>query len=314
LSIRKTPLSLVAGLLEARRFLRDFRPDLLHSHSFHANMAARVLRLVVPSIRIVSTVHNVYEGGWWRMLAYRVTDGLASRTTAVSHAAAERFVRLNAVDRRKCVVVTNGIDTAAFTPDSVRRERIRAEMGVNTEFVWLAAGRIAPAKDYPNLLRASAQLRQSRTDARLWIAGEGAGPELDSIVRLQTELGLSDSVRWLGLRRDLQDLLDAADGFVLSSAWEGMPLAVGEAMAMEKTVVATDVGGVRELVGETGAIVPPGDPQALAQAMQSVMEKTPEDLRNIGRTARTRIFANFNIDERASEWEALYQSVVRQEG
>jgi glycosyltransferase involved in cell wall biosynthesis len=211
-------------------------------------------------------------------------------------------------------VATNGIDTAEFAPDAVRRGRMRIEIGAHSEFIWLAAGRIVAAKDYSNLLRAFAQLRLSRTDARLWIAGEGDGPEFDRVVHLQAELGLGDAVHWLGLRRDMPALLDAADGFVLSSAWEGMPLAAAEAMAMEKPVVATDVGGVRELVGETGRIVPPGDPQALAQAMLGGMEKSEEDRKVIGRAARARIQANFNIDAKADEWEALYRTLLRREG
>jgi glycosyltransferase involved in cell wall biosynthesis len=314
LNIRKTPLSVLVGVVEAWRFLRDFRADLLHSHSFHANMIARLLRLLLPSARVVSTVHNVYEGGWGRMLAYRLTDWLACRTTAVSERAAERFVRLKAVPGAKCAVVTNGIDTTEFAPDLARRERMRTEMGVDADFIWLAAGRIVPAKDYPNLVRAFAQLRQSRSDARLWIAGEGSGTEFDLVARLQTEHGLGDAVRWLGVRRDLPALLDAVDGFVLASAWEGMPLAIGEAMAMGKLVVATDVGGVRELVGETGAIVPPGDPQALALAMFRGMERSGEERKSNGGAARARIETNFNIDEKADEWEALYRTLLRQDG
>jgi glycosyltransferase involved in cell wall biosynthesis len=105
-------------------------------------------------------------------------------------------------------------------------------------------------------------------------------------------------------------LLDAADGFVLSSAWEGMPLAVGEAMAMEKPVVATEVGGVRELVGEAGVIVPPRDSDALAAAMLDLMRRTPEERRALSRCARERIESNFSMDSRADEWEALYRRVL----
>src|ERR1035441_9395429 len=156
LDMRKTPFSLFAGLARARRFLREFRPDLLHSHSFHANIVARLLKGLAPP-QVVSTVHNVYEGGWTRMLAYRLTDGLSCRTAFVSQAAAGRFVRLKAVPLRKCVVLTNGIDAAEFAPSAARREAMRTEMGANARFIWLTAGRIAPAKDYPNLLRAFAQ-------------------------------------------------------------------------------------------------------------------------------------------------------------
>jgi glycosyltransferase involved in cell wall biosynthesis len=104
-------------------------------------------------------------------------------------------------------------------------------------------------------------------------------------------------------------LLDAADGFVQASAWEGMPLAVEEAMAMEKTVVATDVGGVRELLGESGLLVPSQNPDALAAVMREVM-RMPEVVRQSwGCAARERIVAHFRMDAKADEWEALYQSL-----
>jgi glycosyltransferase involved in cell wall biosynthesis len=309
LEMRKSPASVLMGLVRGRRFLREFEPDLLHSHSFHANLAARLLKGPSPA-RVVSTVHNVYEGGWPRMLVYRLTDGLARRTAFVSQAAADRFVRLKAVPKEKCAVVTNGIDTGEFAPSAERRGRMRAGMGADGEFIWLTAGRIAPAKDYPNLLRAFALLRASRSGARLWVAGEASGRELSKVRALAAELGLEDSVRWLGLRRDLPALLDAADGFVLASAWEGMPLALGEAMAMEKPVVATDVGGVRELVGDAGAIVAPRDSNALARAMADQMQSSPEDRRALGVAARNRIQSSFSVDAKADEWEALYRAIL----
>jgi glycosyltransferase involved in cell wall biosynthesis len=106
-------------------------------------------------------------------------------------------------------------------------------------------------------------------------------------------------------------LLDAADGFVLSSAWEGMPLAVGEAMAMEKPVVATDVGGVHELLGDCGILTPARNPDALAAAMLEVMRK-PEVVRQArGYAARERIAGHFSMDAKADEWEALYISLLR---
>jgi len=310
LDMRRTPASVLTGLLRARRFLRDFSPGLAHSHSFHANMAARLLKLLVPAPVVVSTIHNVDEGGWRRMLAYRLTDGLSHRTTAVSEAAARRFVRLKAVPERKCIVVPNGIDLGEFAPDPERRGLVRAHMGAESDFIWLAAGRIAPAKDYPNLLHAFARVRADRPDARLWIAGEATGAE-SAVRTLAAELGLSESIRWLGLRRDVPCLLDGADAFVLSSAWEGMPLAVGEAMAMEKPVVATDAGGVRELVGEAGIVVPSRDAEALAHAMLELMGQTSAARQALGRAARLRIVSKFNMDARADEWEKLYRELAQ---
>jgi glycosyltransferase involved in cell wall biosynthesis len=272
-------------------------------------MTARLLRLI-SSAPVISTVHNVYEGGWQRMAAYRLTDPLSRQTTAVSQAAADRYVRLKAIPAHKCSVITNGIDTAEFAPNPERRATVRAQMNAQDQFIWLAAGRIAPAKDYPNLLRAFAQVHAEFSAARLWVAGEAAGPDAASVRSLASNLGLDTSVRWLGLRRDIPALLDAADGFVLASAWEGMPLAVGEAMAMEKPVVATDVGGVRELVGEAGIIVPAKSPESLAQAMLAQMRATPGSRNSLGCKARERIFVSFSMDAKANQWEAFYKVVL----
>jgi glycosyltransferase involved in cell wall biosynthesis len=310
LGLRKTPVSLVGGLAQARRILRSFEPDLVHSHCFHSNIFARLLRLAGPAAPLISTIHNVYEGAWPRMLAYRLTDPLCRRTTAVSEAAALRSMRLKAVPRRKCSVLTNGIDTAEFAPCCDRRARMRSQMGVEGEFIWLAAGRIAPSKDYPNLLRAFSLVRAARPAACLWVAGEGSGADLAPLRALAAELSIGDRVRWLGLRREMPALLDAADGFVLASAWEGMPLAVGEAMAMEKPVVATDVGGVRELVGEDGRIVLSKSAEALAEAMLGMMEAAPEVRFALGSAARQCIETRFSMDAKADEWEALYRLVL----
>jgi glycosyltransferase involved in cell wall biosynthesis len=315
LEMRNTPARLLAGLARGERFLHTFQPDLIHSHVYPANMAARLIHLLSlarfhSAPPLISSVHSVKEGSWPRMLAYMLTDPLSRRTTSVSHVGATRWVRLRAVPARKSSVITNGIDIAEFAPNTQRRARQRAEMKAGKEFVWLAAGRIVPAKDYPNLLRAFAQVHATIADAQLWIAGEARGEELAAVQALSGELGVGTAVRWLGLRRDMPALLDAADGFVLASAREGMPLVVGEAMAMEKPVVATDVGGVRELVGEAGVVVPAKSPDALAQAMLGMMQSAPKARRLLGRAARERITANFNIDAKTDEWEAMYRAVV----
>jgi glycosyltransferase involved in cell wall biosynthesis len=306
--MRRRPASLLAGLWKARCFLRAFQPDLIHSHTFHANMVTRLLKILHPGMAVISTIHNVYEGHWPRMSAYRLTDFLSCHTTAVSQAAANRYARLKAVPARKLTALANGIDTTDFAPNFERRMRLRAEMGVSEEFVWLTAGRIVPAKDYPSLLSAFARVRASVPTACLWIAGEAAGAGAEAIQSMVADLG--NSVLWLGLRRDMPALQDAADGFVLASAWEGMPLAVGEAMAMENPVVATDVGGVRELVGESGVIVPARSPEMLAEAMLEMMRRPDEERRRLGMAARERISVHYSMDAKADEWEALYRTAL----
>jgi glycosyltransferase involved in cell wall biosynthesis len=209
-------------------------------------------------------------------------------------------------------VITNGIDVQHFSSAHQEGSRAREFMHVEDDFVWLAAGRVVPAKDFDNLIAAFRQVRAERPNTQLWIAGE-----LDELrlVRIGgevvgTERYESEGIRWLGFCEDMAATIAPADAFVLSSAWEGMPLVVGEAMAMEKPVVATDVGGVKELVGEAGFSVPTKDSKALAEAMLRVMNMTLEQRRAMGKAGRERICAHFDMRAKAAEWEALYARLI----
>jgi glycosyltransferase involved in cell wall biosynthesis len=312
LDMHKGIASLIVGVRRGTDFLRTFHPDVVHSHNFHGNLLARMMRLFYRTPRLISTIHNIYEGGWLRMLAYRTTDWLVDRTTAVSGAVAERFASMKAVGKDECLVLLNGIEVSEFVPDPNRRAAMRAQMGVGNGFVWLTVGRVTAAKDLQNLLQAFGNVCLSDEHAYLWIAGERPPRERQRYEHFVAAMpgATKEKVRRLGLRRDIPALLDAADGFVLASAWEGMPLALGEAMAMEKPVVATDVGGVRELVGDAGVLVPAKDAAALGGAMLVVMRKSQEERAEMGRAARLRILEDFSMDAKAKEWEALYCSVL----
>lgn len=142
------------------------------------------------------------------------------------------------------------------------------------------------------------------------MAGGGGEAILSELKAISESLNVAGRVRWLGVRSDLSVLLDGADGYVLSSAWEGMPLAVAEAMAMKKPVVATDVGGVKELVGDVGLLVQAGDAEALAKNMLSVMQASPEERAAMGAAGRARVEKHFDIEKKAGEWEAVYREIV----
>jgi len=312
LGLRKTPLSILCGIAKADRVLGAFCPDLVHSHTYPANIFARALRALHSTPAVLTTVHNVYEGGLARTLAYRLTDSLALGATAVSEAVAQQAIQSNAVSAHKCRVVSNAFDIAQFSPDASRRAEMRAQLNAGNDFIWLAAGRIVAAKGFLTLLHAFAELWPLFPNTQLWIAGShpataSARTEYNGLI---VPIGTTERVRRLGLRRDMPALLDAADGFVLSSVWEGMPLVVGEAMAMEKPVVATDVGGVRELLADIGTIVPPRNPGALANAMLTLMRQSAEFRHARGQAARARISTHFSNTARFPEWETLYTSLV----
>jgi len=119
-------------------------------------------------------------------------------------------------------------------------------------------------------------------------------------------LGVLGHVTFLGIRSDVPALLAAADVFVLPSAWEGFGLVVGEAMACERVVVATDCGGVRELLGDCGLLVPPRDPGALASALTRALALTPAEAAAMGARARRRIVDHFSLESAVERWLAIY--------
>ena len=311
LDMTRSPLGVAGGIVRGRRFLRGFQPDILHSHTYPANMIARLFCAISAAPAVISTIHNVYEGGPHRRLAYRLTDGFCLHTTAVSQAVATRHIEAGAIHGKKCSIVTNGVDLEEFSIEGRRGRETRECTAAEKKFVWLAAGRAVAAKDYANLVAAFGRVRAQCRHTQLWIAGEVEEIRLTQIVGSRNRD--AKGVRWLGHCDDMAGLLAKCDGFVLSSAWEGMPLVLGEAMAMERPVVATDVGGVRELVGNAGVLVPAKDPAELAEAMLRVMQMTQEERDAKGREARLRMCRLFDINTKVAEWERLYTRLLGDE-
>ena len=303
------------GLVRLIRRVRAWRPDVVHSHMVHANLMARGLRLFVPIPALVSTIHNIYEAGPAWMAAYRLTNRLVDQMTIISQAAADRFVRDRIVPRALLRVVPNGIDVDQFrNMPADARESVRRSLGLGREFVWLAVGRFEIQKDYPNMLRAFARVHEGVSTAVLLLAGRGSlQAETEALAR---ELGLAASVRFLGVRNDIAELLNAADGYVMSSAWEGMPMVLLEAAAAGLPIVATRVGGNHEVVceGESGFLVPPRDADALALAMRRLMELPEVQRRDMGERGREHVQSQYGLKRTVACWESLYYEVLARKG
>jgi glycosyltransferase involved in cell wall biosynthesis len=266
---------------------------------FHANIMGRLLRMIMPFDAVICTLHSVAESKRssgtvrHRDLAYRLTDRLASATVAVSEAVAARHREAKAA--REPLVIPNGIETDLYRPDWDSRQRIRRELGIGDDFTWIAAGRLMWKKNYPLLLEAFASLSRGR----LLIAG--AGPDE---AELRKQAGAN--VLFLGQREDLPAVLNAADGFVLSSTVEGMPLALLEAGATALPCIATDVGGVRET--GIGIVV---EPDGLASCMERIMNMAPEVRTELGQASRRRVIEQYSLDAVVTQWEALYHTLAR---
>lgn len=305
----RSKADVVSALFKFRSLLRGFQPDVVHSHMVHANIFARLARLVAPMSRLISTAHSSNEGGKLRMLAYRLTDALADISTNVSEDAVEAFIKAKAARPGRMVALHNGVAINAFAFNAKARMQVRQSLLMGEDCrLLLAVGRLHDAKDYPSLFNALTLLPAGHSNYRLCIAGDG--PLRQHLQALVLDLGLADRVSFLGVRRDIPDLMSAADIFVLSSAWEGFPMVVMEAMASERVLVATDCGGVREAVGDAGFLVKPKDAKALARALQAALELGVSESATLGRAARQRMADKYSLDATVEKWLQLYARPV----
>ena len=313
LGVRLESLEMTPGVYDPRavprlaRLLRLWRPDVVHAHMVHANLLARLCRPLAPVPKLISTMHNQDEGAQWRYYAYRLTDRLTDLTTTVSQLAVEEAVRRHAVPADRIRLIPNGIHSEQFERDPVIRESTRTSLGLDDAFTWLAVGRLNDAKRHMDMLEAVRLVREEAPGVRLLVAGDG---RLRAAVEHQiARTDLHSNVSLLGHRDDVRALMQAADGFVMSSAWEGLPIVLLEASASSLPIVATDVGGSREVIeeAETGYLTPALRPELLAEAMLRVMESSPVERHAMGEKASQRVRERFDMERVADDWEALYE-------
>ncbi len=296
--------------LRAAGMVRRFAPDVLVGFMFHGIMTARIVGGLCRVPINVSAIRNERDSRFREWLL-GMTDHLTNAVTIMSPKLAADLAVRKIARSFHTHVIPNAIDFARF---DVRdgRHQARKSLGVTKDqFLWLAAGRLTRQKDYPNLLHAFSVLSRRHPDARLMIAGDG--PLRIGLSSLAGRLESTGQVRFLGLRSDMPFLYSASDAFVLSSAWEGMPGVILEAMTSRTPVVATSVGAVPELITDNGCglLAPPGKPSALADAMERVME-FPEDIRKgIGERGYIRVRAEFSRDRVTDKWENLLTALIR---
>ncbi len=273
------------------RVVREFRPDVMHTHSY-------VMRYALPAARstaLVHTVHNVAArevdaaGRWVHRLAWR----LGATPVAVSAEVARSFAQVYGFEPK---MIPNGVDTAAFVRPGAREKWRRAHGFSDTDRIVAAIARLEPQKNPLGLLEAFARV----PDAHLVLAGSGS---LAGEVRNRA----GERVHLLGVIEDVAEMLAAADVFVLASDWEGNPVSVLEAMAAGLPVAATAAGGVPEVVrhGVTGLVVPRGDMHALGEAIAAVLQD-----RNMGEAGRRRA-AEFDVSRMVAAYAGLFSEVVR---
>jgi glycosyltransferase involved in cell wall biosynthesis len=247
---------------------------------------------------------------------------LVARLATAVIVQSERFARTRTTShprlRSKTHVLYPGTDTTLFDPDRYgpdvrRRMRQQWQIATDSSLVGMI-GNLNPFKGHEDFLKAAALVKEQNAGVRFVIVGRKlvtAPGYWQRLERLTAELGLESDVVYAGFCDDIPAVLAAMDVFVLASTRESCPNVVLEAMAMKVPVVATDVGAVSELIadGQTGTVVPPGEPDTMAKAILETLARSPEQTRRITEAARQTVQTSFSLDEAAHQQKELYSSL-----
>jgi len=306
-------------LFRLRRIFRCYRPHIVHTRNWGALEAVPAARLA--GVPVVIHSEHGYEvdtlaGLPMRQRLFRkMAYGMADAVCAVSRELRDFHARQAWIAPDRIRVIYNGVDTDRFAPNLLVRERVRAELGVSPGSLLIGSvGRLVPIKDYATLLRAAASLRSQNVDLQLLLVG--SGPEL---VPLQQLVAATDSLRgrvhFAGASNRVAELLQAMDVFVLPSQGEGMSNTLLEAMASALPVVATEVGGNPEVIGEpqAGLLFKPADVARLAELL-TVLAGNSESRQTLGSAARHRVLTQFSLKAMISQYRELYSGAAHRRG
>jgi len=297
--------------------MRENEVDVLHSHKFGSNVWGALLAPRVPVPVFVAHEHTwSYEGNRLRVLLdRRLIARRADAFIAVSEEDRRRMIEVEGIPEEKTRFIASGIvDPTVSTNDPAS---VRRDLGIsNGAPVIGVVATLRSQKALDVLFRAAALLREEFPDLAVLVAGGPDPKEPDEEGRLEAvvrDLDVGGSVRFLGRRDDVPDLVAAMDIGVLSSDYEGCPLSVMEYMEAGKPVVATAVGGLADIVddGTTGLLVPPQDPQAFAAAVATILRDGPR-ARAMGEAGRARRRDRFDIERTIRQVEDLYEALHRE--
>jgi len=281
----------------------------VHTHLYAADSYGRVAAWLLGIKGRFSTRHNTsaWKGTMRQMLA-RTIALTSTKLIACGAEIGVRMVEQERIPGRLVTVIPNGIDLRRL--ERARREALRNELRIAPCTVLLGVvGRLHPQKGHLVLIEALAALKM-RTDRFVCVIA-GSGELHEEIAASIRQQGLVDTVSMLGQRNDIPDVLAALDVFVMPSLWEGLPMALLEAMALAKPAVASAVGAIPDAIetGVNGVLVPAGDANALAQALREIVNDDAKR-RMLGANARNTVVKKFNAADTASAYEALYAAAL----
>lgn len=310
-----------AGLWRLVRHIREYRPEIIQTWLYHADLAGLVAsRLAHPFGRRPKVAWNI-RCSYMALDEYRRLTGFTLRACAAlsgqpdavltnSHEARRFHAELGYAPKR-FEVIPNGFDTGQYRPDAELRAAVRRELELPPEALVVGhVARFDAMKDHRSLIRAAAMAAASDSRAVFVLVGRGVDYDNLEMAAWMGESGLDPGrVRLLGERSDVARLMAAMDIHVSSSLGESFPNVVGEAMACGAVPLVTDVGDSARLVGDTGSVVPPADVEALGAALSDLIGQGGERLTRAGGLARKRVEERFSLESMVDQYVNFYESL-----
>lgn len=293
-------------LLELVAFIWKERPDLIHSHiapiPLYASFSAWL-----NFIPCIVTLHGM--GKEKSSFCDKAIRTFAKFLVTVCKERKKKLIE-NGLDPQKIVTIYNGIKLPEKEDVAISQEIRNAHKIAENDFVYGCVANLHIYKNIKLLIKSFGRIYKSSSEPVKLIL-IGTGPELENLKKMTRELNLEEKVIFLGQRNDVLSILHIIDVFVLPSNTEGLSISILEAMASSKPVIATDVGGNKEVVenNQTGIIVPPEDEDALFEAMKYLMENR-EVGHKMGEAGRKRVEDHFSLDRMVHEYEELYEKCL----
>src|SRR5215467_246384 len=307
------------AVIRLARWIREWKPDVIHTWMYHANLVGALAAQLAGSVPVVWGIHHsVLDPRVDKrrtMLVNRACAFLSRRLPARIAFCSEASLRLHkelGYDSSKLEVISNGFDLEQVKPDAAAPSALRRELGIsnNTLLIGMAA-RFHPHKDHRNFLQAAARLHAQRPEVRFLLCGLGITSQNSQLTEWIKAAGLLDCCHLLGLRHDMQRIFAGIDIATTASRSEAFPVVIGEAMACGTPCVVTDVGDSAIIVGQTGIVVAPGDPNALANAWRKLIDAGPEIRGHLGMAARHRVESHFALQAIVERYQAIYTQLAR---
>lgn len=311
-------LDVFSCFLRLRRYLVEDQPDIVQTWMYHADLLGGLAARSVGSRQIIWGIRttDIRSGGSRvtrviRKVCAFLSRHVPSKIICAAHAARKAHEACG-YSAKKMLVIPNGFEVERLFAYPEQVESVRREAGLTPDFrVIGSVGRFNAVKDQRNFVVAAGILARKHPNLRFLMVGRDLGRDNTQLVQWIEETGRAECFVLLGERSDVPACLAAMDIFCLHSRTEGFPNVVGEAMAMARPCVVTDVGDAAFLVADTGVVAPRENPQALAAGLETLLSLPTSELKCLGQKARQRILTHFTMENARRQFEEVYQELSR---